>query len=190
MFLLDINKEMSKGVFTLVSIFVLSISLSVHSLNDGSYKYGQTVEEQETLRWIWKKAQQFSGIQSKHHTESPYHLPVYIVTKSKMNKEMCPDEPQNCRKLVGAYDTGAKRILLHNDFVPEEDTISASFLLHEFIHALQNETISDEYMVGTCSCLRRMEQEAYDAQNAFLRAEGAFFRAGIGMRMMVCPDDM
>lgn len=54
----------------------------------------------------------------------------------------------------------------------------------------QNETISDEDMFGTCSRLRLTEQQSYDAQNAFLRSEGVLFRAGIGMRMIVCPDDM
>lgn len=164
--------------------------LLANSVADDFYEYGYTVKEQETLQWLWQKAQKLSGIESIHYVDLPYHLPIFILTKSSMHKEMCPEEPQQCRNFVGAYDTGKKRILLQSGFVPEEDIISASFLLHEFIHALQNETISEKDMLGSCSSLRNMEQEAYAAQNAFLQSEGIFFRAGMGLKLMFCPEDM
>ncbi len=188
--LLVTKKEIAKHIFTMTLVCLLSISFKAHSFEQNLYQYGHTVHEQETLQWLWRNAQKFSGIQSIYHTDCPHHLPIYMMTKSKMNKEMCPDEPQYCRNFIGAYDTKAKRILLHHGFMPEEDMIAASFLLHEFIHALQNETISNENMLGSCARLRIMEQAAYDGQNAFLKSEGALFRAGIGMRMMVCPDDI
>ncbi len=189
MYFLEAKKWLPKYLLTLMLIYFISSSLTAHSLEKTTYEYGYTAQEQETLQWLWQKAQQFSGIQSIYHVDCPYHLPIYIMTKSTMNREMCPDDPQHCRNFVGAYDTGEKRILLHNGLLPEDDIISASFLLHEFVHALQNETISDEGMSGSCSRLRIVEQEAYDVQNAFLKSEGAFFRAGVGMRLMVCPED-
>lgn len=189
MLFMDRKEGLSKRILASILASILSIPLTANSSEEAYYRYGQTVEEQETLQWIWTKAQRFSGIQSLYHTDIPRHLPVYIVSEKKMDMEICPDDPQSCRNLGGAYDIEEKRILLRNDIVPEEDMISASFLLHEFIHALQNETISDKLMFGTCSRLRLIEQEAYDAQNAFLKSEGTLFRAGIGMRMMVCPDD-
>lgn len=150
--------------------------------------YGQTMEERETLEWLWPKAQRFSGIKSVHG-DSYGHLPIYKVTKEEMTKEVCPTDPQNCRNLGAAYETEKKYILLRGDLSPESDIMSASFLLHEFTHALQNETRTDEQMYGTCARLKQTELEAYDAQNAFLKDEGAFFRAGIGMHMMVCKDE-
>lgn len=178
-----------KRFFAGAVALILSIPLTVYSSEENFHRYGQTVDEQEALQWIWKKAQRISGIQSIFNTDNPQHLPVYIITEKEMHEEICPDDPQNCRNLGGAYDTEEKRILLRNDLVPEEDIISASFLLHELIHALRNETMSAESMFGTCSRLRLREQEAYDAQNVFLKSEGALFRAGIAMRMMACPED-
>lgn len=183
------KKGTPKHIIAMMLVCLFFVSLTAHSLEKTSYEYGYTALEQETLQWLWQKAQQFSGIESIYHVDCPYHLPIYIMSPSTMHKEICPKDPQDCRNFVGAYDTGAKRILLQRGFVPEDDIISASFLLHEFIHALQNETISDEGMSGSCSRLRIMEQEAYDVQNAFLKSEGAFFRAGVGMRLMVCPED-
>lgn len=186
---LIVKKGILKDILTMVLVCLISISLTAHSSEDDFYEYGYTVKEQETLQWLWKKAQQFSGIESIHYIDFPYHLPIYIITQSTMHKEICPEDPQHCRNFVGAYDTGAKRILLQRGFVPEDDIISASFLLHEFIHALQNETISDVGMSGSCSRLRTTEQEAYDGQNDFLQSEGIFFRAGVGLRLMICPED-
>lgn len=184
-----VKKGILKYIYTVVLVCLISVSLTVHSSEDDFYEYGYTVKEQETLQWLWNKAQQFSGIESIHYIDFPYHLPIYIMTQSRMHKEICPEDPQYCRNFIGAYDTGGKRILLQRGYTPEEDIISASFLLHEFIHALQHETISDLAMSGSCSRLRSTEQKAYDGQNDFLQSEGVFFRAGVGLRLMICPED-
>lgn len=184
-----VKKGILKYIYTVVLLCLISVSLTAHSSEDDFYEYGYTVKEQETLEWLWQKAQQFSGIESIHYIDFPYHLPIYIMTQSRMHKEICPEDPLYCRNFIGAYDTGGKRILLQRGFTPEEGIISASFLLHEFIHALQHETISDVDLSGSCSGLRSTEKEAYDGQNNFLQSEGVFFRAGVGLRLMICPED-
>lgn len=185
------NKVIDLAKYVLVLILALTFSLSSvsYSAEKTSQRYGQTAEQQETLQWLWNKAQRFAGIESIYQTDSPQHLPVYILPASMMNQEICPDTPHHCANLGGAYDAEKKHILLRNDLAPDEDIISASFLLHEFAHALRNETLSVENIFRSCSSLRMTEQQAYNAQNAFLKSEGALFRAGIGLRMMVCPED-
>lgn len=90
--------------------------------------------------------------------------------------------------MVGLYDTSKKRILLRSDMDPVTDMIAASFLLHEMVHALQNQFQNDDELFGTCERLRATEQAAYDAQDAFLKAEGQFFRAGGTMRFFRCDN--
>ncbi|MDP2561907.1 hypothetical protein [Psychrobium sp. 1_MG-2023] len=173
-------------VFIVLSLFHHQTS---SAFNRPIYEYGQTLDQQETIDWLWQQAQKLSGIESIYDSHSPTHLPIYIVSNHFMSSEICPTDPENCRNLMGAYDTQAKRILLLSSLVPIEEEISASFLVHEFMHALQNEKRTDDEMFGDCSRLKHSEQEAYHVQNAFLKSQGVLFTAGSGLRMMFCPTE-
>lgn len=150
--------------------------------------YGQTPAEQEALQWIWQKAQHFSGLKSSHGDGGYARIPVYKVSEADMSQIICPQDPQNCRGLGAVYDTTRSRILMRSDLDPAKDSVSASFLLHEDVHALQHERRSEDEMYGTCERLFTTEREAYQAQDRFLASEGAFFRAGGFLRFFVCKN--
>lgn len=75
---------------------------------------------------------------------------------------------------------------MREDLNPDKDMISNSFLIHEMVHALQKKTRNDDDMFGTCQKIYQTEKEVYEAQDAFLKSEGQFFRAGNALRFFLC----
>lgn len=150
-------------------------------------EYGRTERERETLQWAFEKAQKFSGIQSQsaHNWEK---IGYFLLTPDELSAQVCPEDPQNCRGLAALFETASKTIYIREDLSPDADMVSISFLIHEMVHSLQSETHSDDDLFGTCQKLYATEKQAYDAQDAFLKAEGQFFRAGNALRYFICHD--
>lgn len=166
---------------------LVSILLGVSSAS-AKAQYGVSEGQQETLQWAFDKAQKFSGIQS----QAPDHwktLQIYLLTDDELSAQVCPEDPQNCHGLAGLFDTQKKIIYLREDLNPDNDMISISFLIHEMVHSLQSETRSDDDLFGTCQKLYATEKQAYEAQDAFLKSEGQFFRAGNALRYFICHDE-
>lgn len=149
-------------------------------------KYGSTKEQKELLSWLWEKAQSISGIKSTRPGTYIFELPIYLVDKEDLPRILCPEDPSSCKNLAAAYETEKKHIIIRSDVNPDDSIVNASFLLHELVHALQNETQSDDEMFGTCERLYYTEKQAYTAQDLFLKSEGAFFRASIHLRFFMC----
>lgn len=168
----------------LFSVLVLSLSASISwSL---PRVYGKADDERATLVWLWEKAQKFSGLQALDPIDGISKIPVLLMPEDELTKSVCPEDPQNCHGLAAVYDTTQVRILVREDLNPDGDMVAASFLLHEMVHALQAEKFTEDELFGTCERLFRTEQQAYAAQDAFLKSEGQFFRAGSALRFFIC----
>ena len=150
-------------------------------------EYGVTGLQKETLQWTFEKAQKFSGIQSQS-PDNWEKIKYYLMTAQELSAQACPEDPQNCRGLAALFETVSKTIYIREDLSPDSDMISLSFLLHEMVHSLQSETKSDDELFGTCQKLYGTEKQAYDAQDAFLKSEGQFFRAGNALRYFICHE--
>jgi len=150
--------------------------------------YGINPEQIETARWAFDMAQQFSGIHSLEREYNPQKLPIIVLSESEMGQEVCPEDPGNCHGLAGLFETKKKVIFIRSDLRPESDLVSLSFLVHEMVHSLQAEFKTEDELFGTCEKLFATEKQAYDAQDAFLKSEGQFFRAGNALRFFNCDN--
>lgn len=169
-------------------IFAIFLLLSFSIIANARTSYGTSLNEQETLSWAFHKAQTFSGITSLDPESNWKKISYFLLTDAELSAQVCPDDPNNCHGLAAVFDTVTKSIYIREDVNPDIDMINISFLIHELVHSLQNETRSDDEMFGTCQKLYATEKEAYQAQDAFLKSEGQFFRAGNALRFFNCTD--
>jgi predicted transcriptional regulator len=149
-------------------------------------KYGNNIVEKETIHWAFQKAQLFSGIPSIVPERDWDKMSIYLLSDDELSTQVCPEDPKNCHGLVGLYDTNTKDIFLREDINPDTDMLSISFLIHEMVHKLQNELRTEDQMFSTCEKLFQTELQAYNAQDAFLKSEGQFFRAGNALKFFIC----
>ena len=115
-------------------------------------------------------------------------LPAFErVSPEQMQAEVCPEAPIACRSIVAVFDTERYRILFL-DSLDLEKSADNSFLVHELVHALQYRQ-RGEAIYADCRALLATEQQAYDAQNGYLKREGQFMRVGEVLRFTTCAQD-
>jgi len=165
-----------------MKIFTLLILLSLVTF--GKSEYGTMEQEKDMIQWLFKRAQRYSQIYSNYSDLN--HVKIFLVSETELSQIACEHDAENCRGMAGLFDTQTKTIYLRTDLNPTQDTIGASFLLHEIVHYLQSEHSTEDQMFGTCDRLYATEKLAYSAQDKFLKDEGQFFRAGNFLRFFIC----
>jgi hypothetical protein len=144
------------------------------------------VNDMETKEYLFGKAVRLSGITEYTLADMP---PIYLVSKKDLNKEVCPEDPENCRNLAAVFDDIRYRILALNDLEISSNfkPFNYSFVIHELIHALQYRSRGAEIFNG-CDSVYNTELEAYTAQDLYLKEEGEFFRASIALKYFYCDE--
>jgi hypothetical protein len=101
-----------------------------------------------------------------------------VVAQEELHLTYCDGQPCN---LMGIFN-GAGVVLVADTLKPEENPIHASVVLHEFIHALQQDKY--HYVMGTLECPEYMvyEKEAYTLQFTYLHM--------LGIETPPLPDDL
>ena len=112
---------------------------------------------------------------------------IRILSTAEITREICPDRPRDCARIVAQFDAEGPQIRLSVD-LNLEFAQDRSFLVHELVHVLQyyhggKSTASD------CPSNLFSEQEAYRVQNAYLRQLGLTGRHGLMMASMTCTPE-
>jgi hypothetical protein len=165
---------------------LIALIFSLSQLAAAKTQFGVNSAELETIEWAYEKAQRFSGISSLDPANNWKKIAYYILTDEELSKQVCPNDPHNCHGLAAVFETVTNTIYIREDVHPDLSIVNLSFLIHEMVHALQSETRSEDELFGDCAKLYQTEKQAYDAQDAFLKAEGQFFRAGTALRFFNC----
>lgn len=92
------------------------------------------------------------------------------------------------RGLVAAYIIEEQRIVYRDDLDLDNDSDN-SFIVHEFVHALQRQHFGD-HMFDTCQGVMALERQAYGAQQNYLKSRGQLLRVGDRLRYVTCNDVM
>lgn len=99
------------------------------------------------------------------------------------------DRQKQCTQqhgLVAAYLIEQRRIVYRNDLDLDNDSDN-SFLVHEFVHALQSQYFGDQ-MFETCHGVMAAEKQAYAAQQKYLHSRSQLLRVGDRLRFVTCRD--
>lgn len=88
--------------------------------------------------------------------------------------------------LVAAYLPGQYRIVYRNDLDLDDDAQN-SFIVHEFVHALQDRQRAPRTF-DSCENVLAAEREAYAVQQKYLRSRGELLRVGDRLRYVSCED--
>lgn len=88
--------------------------------------------------------------------------------------------------LVAAFVIEQHRIVYRDDLNLDSDTDN-SFLVHEYVHALQSRHFGDQ-VFETCQGVMAAEKQAYAAQQKYLRSRGQLLRVGDRLRLLTCND--
>lgn len=116
---------------------------------------------------------------------SPPALPeVYQLPRAQLEALVC-DEPCS---VFAAYLPG-EGIVLSEQLDPARELRDRAALLHELVHALQQGHPRFAQM-ASCERERAKEQEAYDAQNAYLARSGSAVRVVFYDGEFDCGDDV
>ncbi len=86
--------------------------------------------------------------------------------------------------LVAAYIIEQHRIVYRDDLNLENDADN-SFIVHEFVHALQDAYYGGR-LFASCAGVIAAEQEAYAVQQRYLHSRGQLLRVGERLRMVGC----
>lgn len=100
-----------------------------------------------------------------------------------------PDPYSRCmrqRGLVAAYIIGERRIVYRDDLDLRYDADN-SFIVHEFVHALQDHKFGG-HAFDSCADTLAAEQQAYRVQQQYLRARGQLLVVGERLRRVSCDD--
>lgn len=90
------------------------------------------------------------------------------------------------RGLMAAYLVETRRIVYRDDLNLDND-IDNSFIVHEFVHALQDHAQRGS-LFDTCADTLAAERQAYAVQQAYLRSRGKMLRVGDRLRQIGCAD--
>lgn len=90
--------------------------------------------------------------------------------------------------LVAAYIIEQHRIVYRDELDLNNDADN-SFIVHEFVHALQKRHFGDR-MFDTCQGVMTLERQAYGAQQRYLESRGQLLRVGDRLRFVTCSDVM
>jgi hypothetical protein len=127
----------------------------------------------------------FSGLPGMPAEELPFFMPLSNI---EMRAEVCPYVLTKCDGIVSAYDH--ENYVIH--YLDTFDTRSIednSFLVHELVHVLQHRA----HLVPkplTCEAVKRIEIQAYAAQNAYLKYWGSEMRQGRSAETITCEDQL
>lgn len=151
--------------------------------------FAQLVElniDEETITYLFEKAQRYSGIKDYNETILPS---IYSVSKKEMGDIVCPERPFDCDRLAAVFDDIGHRILILDTFDISSNfkPFDYSFLIHEIIHVLQFAKDGPE-IFKDCQAIHHTEEQAYRAQDAYLKDEGEFFRASIALKFFYCDE--
>jgi hypothetical protein len=145
-------------------------------------KHGSArLETQELINLV---SELFAAISSLSTYPEPYHLPpVQLRPVTELQQMVCKGPCQ-----VRGFYLPRKGVFLNDALDVEHDVIARSVLLHELVHHLQE--ISGRYSSMTNQCDRWWvrEREAYDIQNAYLRANGSAVRFQLDSLPYMCGD--
>lgn len=121
----------------------------------------------------WALPEQLVPVQLADHALSPLATKRYDTCLAQ-------------RGLVAAYLPGQFRIV-HRESLDLADDADNSFIVHEFVHALQ-EHQQGERLFDTCSHVLANEREAYAVQQQYLRSRGQLLRVGERLRLVTCEN--
>ena len=135
----------------------------------------------ELLSTLLLAAIRFTGLPALQVSELP---PVIMLPRSELNKTVCAAAPVRCAGLTAAFDTLGYRIVA-DDKLDFNDPDDASFLLHEMVHVLQ---FKNTGITGFTSCTAVLdsEEQAYSAQNDYLREHNRPAHQGAMLRFSRC----
>lgn len=112
---------------------------------------------------------------------------VWTVSEALLHATVCRDEGEHCHGLQAVYDTELNRVLVL-EWGRQRGAEWESFVLHEFVHALQYAR-DGERMFSDCAARRATEQLAYAVQDAYLQRRGVLLRVSSQMWWWQCPDE-
>lgn len=90
------------------------------------------------------------------------------------------------RGLASVFVMQTQRIVI-SDRLDIESVIGASFVIHEFVHALQYAAKGDA-LYDTCEHLYETEREAYRVQQRYLTENGVMMQVGRELKYLRCPE--
>jgi hypothetical protein len=127
------------------------------------------VEAEEMISLV---SELFAAISSLSNYPQPYHLPpVQLKPIAELQAMVCKG---NCQ-LRGFY-LPRKGVFLNDTLDIRNDVMARSVLLHELVHHVQETSGRFDSLPNACDRWWLREREAYEIQNAYLRANGSSVR--------------
>lgn len=90
------------------------------------------------------------------------------------------------RGLASVFVMQTQRVVI-SDRLDIETVVGASFVIHEFVHALQYAARGD-VLYDTCEHLYETEREAYKVQQRYLTENGVMMQVGRELKYLRCPE--
>lgn len=137
----------------------------------------------ETMDYVYGQAVKRSGRPDLPSAERPA---VFRVSAADLERIVCAESENSCRMLAAVFDDLGYRVLIRED-LDLADASMLSYLIHETVHALQYRQDGPE-IFRDCAAVLRTETEAYRVQDAYLKDEGQFLRAGQVLRFFHCDE--
>jgi hypothetical protein len=127
----------------------------------------------DTYAYLFAAAVQLSGLPALPARSQPTVSPV---TDARMRALACTDPKVHCDGLQAYFDRDRNTIYVR-DYGPERGAEWESFIVHEYVHALQYAQRGSA-IDASCVSRRAAEQQAYDVQDRYLRMRGSLLRLG------------
>lgn len=138
----------------------------------------------DQLAILFAIATQMSGLPPLPSGAEPA---VWSVTETEMRALVCRDDTRQCHGLQAIYDTDNNRILVRNWGSQAGGTEWESFVIHEYVHALQYAQRGPA-IFENCAAARATEMQAYRVQDAYLRMRGSLLHVGKQMAWWNCDE--
>jgi hypothetical protein len=138
---------------------------------------------EEILAYLFAVAISLSGyppIERPLAIALPYQNMLVVVCQEVTDIEGC----LNQRGLVAAY-LPATKMIVYRDTLDLDNNSDNSFLVHEYVHALQYADHGETAFNG-CQEVYNAEREAYSIQQQYLHRTGQFLRVGEILRFFHC----
>ena len=125
----------------------------------------------------------FSGLPDMPADQLPFFVPM---PAGEIEITQCRYIRTACEGTVALYDHENYRIIILDTLDPN-DPEDNSVIVHEMVHVLQYRNNRVPHPM-TCKDVTRLENQAYSAQNAYLRFEGSSSRWGQSATSTTCQD--
>ncbi|MBL0719450.1 hypothetical protein JI742_06055 [Piscinibacter sp. Jin2] len=102
----------------------------------------------------------------------------------QLHERVCPERPADCAGMLAHHDP-ARELILLADTLALDTAVGRSFLLHELVHALEDQA-GKTPRAEDCEAVLVSERRAYRAQDAYLREAGRPERFGDRMELLAC----